>query len=115
MIRKYFKFTTFGLFTCFLMAQDDLFSLSGEATLNFTNGKNSQEVVEECRNLAKLNMFENIAMMPAEMINIECAFEKMTDFQTADEAITDIKVTVRCTAKISPNDLFGPCMNNGDN
>ena len=115
MIRKYFKLLTFGFCACFLMAQDDLFSLSGEATLNFTDGKNKQEVVEECRNLAKLNMFETIVMMPVEMINIECAFEKMTDFQTADEAITDIKVTVRCTAKISPNDLFGPCMNQNNN
>ncbi len=56
-----------------------------------------------------------IAMMPLEMINIECAFEKMSDFQTTDEATTDVKVTVRCTAKISPNDLFGPCMNQNNN
>ena len=115
MIRKYFKLITSGFCICFLIAQDDLFSLSGEATLDFTDGKNRQEVVEECRNLAKLNMFETIAMMPVEMINIECAYEKLTNFQTVDEAITDIKVTVRCTAKISPNDLFGPCMNQGDN
>ena len=115
MIRKYFKLLTFGFCICFLLGQDDLFSLSGEATLNFTDGKNKQEVVEECRNLAKLNMFETIAMMPVEMINIECAFEKMSDFQTTDEAATDVKVTVRCTAKISPNDLFGPCMNQNNN
>ena len=115
MTRIYFKLLTFSFCICFLQAQDDLFSLSGEATSNFTDGKNRQEIVEECRNLAKLNMFETIAMMPVEMINIECAFEKMTDFQTTDEAITDVKVTVRCTAKISPNDLFGPCMNQNNN
>ena len=90
MIRKYFKLLTFGFCICFLLGQDDLFYLSGEATLSFTDGKNRQEVVEECRKLAKLNMFETIAMMPLEMINIECAFEKMSDFQTTDEATTDV-------------------------
>jgi hypothetical protein len=91
-------------------AQENIFELQGQAVLNFSEGKSNDVVIEECRNLAMVNMFETIAMMPIDMIILDCAFGNITDLQFVEENVTDKNVMVRVVANIESQILFGDCM-----
>ena len=91
-------------------AQENIFELQGQAVLNFSEDKSNDVVIEECRNLAMVNMFETIAMLPINMIKLDCVFGNMTDLQFVEENVTDKNVMVRVEANIESQFLFGDCM-----
>ena len=111
MIKKFDFILLMILLSSKLLSQTDMFDLKGQAVLSFTDSKSNDEVIEQCRNLAMVNMFETLAMLSIEMINLDCAFGNITDLQFVEENVTDKKVMVRVEAKIESQLLFGECMN----
>ena len=111
MIKKFNFIALMILLSSKLLSQTDLFDLKGQAVLSFTDSKSNDEIIEQCRSLAMVNMFETLAMLPIDMINLDCAFENITNLQFVEENVTDKKVMVVVEAKIESQLLFGPCMN----
>ena len=111
MIKKFDFIVLMILLSSKLLSQTDLFDLKGQAVLSFTDSKSNDEIIEQCRSLAMVNMFETLAMLPIEMINLDCAFGNITDLQFVEENITDKKVMVMVEAKIESQLLFDQCMN----
>ncbi|MFL2982759.1 MAG: hypothetical protein ACJZ12_00025 [Candidatus Neomarinimicrobiota bacterium] len=111
MIKKFIIVLVTIFLNAYPYAQGNIFELQGQSVLSFSDGKSNDVVIEECRDLAMVNMFQTLAMLPIEMIDLDCAFSNITNLQFVEENVTDKKVMVRVEAKIESQLLFGECMN----